>query len=141
MHPGLVFPLMCRHHATEYRVSVNRIYGLKPLHNVAAAATHIQTTCHARIAQFGYEQINFNGKAVRLYGRDGPGATAIDGVGIGPVVRCVSGEGTGTVLDGFKHSRYVVFQMAEVIVPRALFREILERIGRLRASPGFAEVG
>jgi len=40
-----------------------------------------------------------------------------------------------------KHSRYVVFQMAEVIVPRALFREILERIGRLRASPGFAEVG
>ena len=88
-----------------------------------------------------YEQINFNGKAVRLYGRDGPGATAIDGIGIGPVVRCVSGEGTGTVLDGFKHSRYVVFQMAEVIVPRALLREILERIGRLRASPGFAEVG
>ena len=37
-----------------------------------------------------------------------------------------------------KHSRYVVFQMAEVIVPRTLFREILERIGRLRASPGFA---
>jgi len=37
-----------------------------------------------------------------------------------------------------RHSRYVVFQMAEVIVPRALFREILERIGRLRASPGFA---
>ena len=40
-----------------------------------------------------------------------------------------------------KHSRYVVFQMAEVIVPRALFREILERIQRLRfltipARPG-----
>ena len=34
-----------------------------------------------------------------------------------------------------KHSRYVVFQMAEVVVPRALFREILERIRRLRASP------
>ena len=33
-----------------------------------------------------------------------------------------------------RHSRYVVFQMAEVIVPRALFREILERIGRLRVS-------
>lgn len=36
------------------------------------------------------------------------------------------------------HSRYVIFQMAEVVVPRALFREILERIGRLRTSPGFA---
>jgi len=29
------------------------------------------------------------------------------------------------------HSRYVVFQMAEVAVPRALFRAILERIRRL----------
>jgi hypothetical protein len=34
-----------------------------------------------------------------------------------------------------KHSRYVVFQMGKVVVPRALFREILERISRLRASP------
>ena len=31
----------------------------------------------------------------------------------------------------------VVLQMDEVAVPRALFREILERIGRLRASPEF----
>lgn len=30
------------------------------------------------------------------------------------------------------HSGYVVFQMAEVIVPRALFRKILERIRQLR---------
>jgi len=36
-----------------------------------------------------------------------------------------------------RHSRYVIFQMAEVAVPRALFREILERIGRLRANPEF----
>jgi len=27
-----------------------------------------------------------------------------------------------------KHSRYVIFQMAEVMVSKALFREILERI-------------
>ena len=40
-----------------------------------------------------------------------------------------------------KHSRYVVFQMAEVIVPRALFREILERIGRLRVSIESAGAG
>jgi hypothetical protein len=39
------------------------------------------------------------------------------------------------------HSRYVIFQMAEVTVPRILFREILDRIRRLRfltipARPG-----
>ena len=39
------------------------------------------------------------------------------------------------------HSRYVVFQMAEVAVPKALFWEILGRIGRLRASPEFAGAG
>jgi hypothetical protein len=33
------------------------------------------------------------------------------------------------------HSKAVTFQMAEVVVPRALFAAILERIGRLRASP------
>jgi hypothetical protein len=40
-----------------------------------------------------------------------------------------------------KHPRYVVFQMAEVVVPRALFGEILERIGRLRASPELSGLG
>ena len=30
------------------------------------------------------------------------------------------------------HSRYVIFQMAEVAVPKRLFRVILERIRRLR---------
>lgn len=30
------------------------------------------------------------------------------------------------------HSRYVIFQMAEVAVPKGLFRAILERIRRLR---------
>lgn len=30
------------------------------------------------------------------------------------------------------HSRYVIFQMAEVAVPRTLFAAILERIQRLR---------
>jgi len=40
-----------------------------------------------------------------------------------------------------RHSSYVVFQMAEVVVPKALFREILGRIGRLRASPELARAG
>jgi len=40
-----------------------------------------------------------------------------------------------------RHSRYVIFQMAEVAVPQTLFREILGRIRRLRfltipARPG-----
>jgi hypothetical protein len=34
-----------------------------------------------------------------------------------------------------RHSKYVVFQLAEVAIPRQLFREILRRIARLRASP------
>jgi len=34
-----------------------------------------------------------------------------------------------------KHSRHVIFQMAEVAMPRALFKAILERIGRLWLPP------
>jgi hypothetical protein len=33
-----------------------------------------------------------------------------------------------------RHGRYVVFQLAEVSVPRALFAEILRRIDDLRPS-------
>jgi hypothetical protein len=33
-----------------------------------------------------------------------------------------------------RHSRQVIFQMAEVAVPRELFQTILERIGRLRLA-------
>jgi hypothetical protein len=34
-----------------------------------------------------------------------------------------------------RHGRYVLFQLAEVAVPRALFAEILRRIDRLRPTP------
>ncbi len=34
-----------------------------------------------------------------------------------------------------RHSRYVIFQMAEVMVSRSLFHEILERIKRLKPIP------
>ncbi len=40
-----------------------------------------------------------------------------------------------------RHSRYVVFQMAEVVVSRILFQQILERISRLRASPELVRAG
>jgi hypothetical protein len=33
------------------------------------------------------------------------------------------------------HGRYMVFQLAEVAVPRALFAELLRRLGRLRLRP------
>jgi hypothetical protein len=32
------------------------------------------------------------------------------------------------------HAKYIVFQLAEVAVPRQLFAAILERIGRLRLA-------
>jgi hypothetical protein len=47
------------------------------------------------------EAVNFHGKAVRLYSTDGPGATTINGAGAYHVVQCVSGEGAGTILEGF----------------------------------------
>ncbi|MFH1743281.1 MAG: hypothetical protein ABIH23_30110 [bacterium] len=34
------------------------------------------------------------------------------------------------------HARYVTFQMAEVAIPRDLFKIILARIARLRPAPG-----
>jgi len=34
-----------------------------------------------------------------------------------------------------RHSRYVIFEMAEVLVSKMLFQEILERIGRLKPVP------
>jgi hypothetical protein len=47
------------------------------------------------------EAVNFHGKPIRLYSLDGPGATTINGAGAYHVVQCVSGEGAGTILEGF----------------------------------------
>jgi hypothetical protein len=35
-----------------------------------------------------------------------------------------------------RHTRRIIFQLAEVAVPRELFAAILERISRLRLAPG-----
>ena len=35
-----------------------------------------------------------------------------------------------------RHARRLVFQLAEVVVPREVFRQVLERIGGLHAAPG-----
>ena len=40
-----------------------------------------------------------------------------------------------------RHSRYVIFQMAEVMVSRSLFYDILERIRQLKAIPITPEPG
>jgi hypothetical protein len=34
-----------------------------------------------------------------------------------------------------RHGRYVVFQLVEVAVPRALFAKFVRRLDRLRGSP------
>jgi len=39
-----------------------------------------------------------------------------------------------------RHSRHVVFQMAEVTVPWKLLGEILDLIGRLKADPNLVSV-
>jgi hypothetical protein len=55
------------------------------------------------VAQGTYhETINFNGKAIKLYSSSGPALTTIDATGLdASVVTCTSGEGSGTILEGF----------------------------------------
>jgi hypothetical protein len=48
------------------------------------------------------EAIDFKGKAVHLHSLDGPETTIINATGLqATVVKCASGEGSGTVLEGF----------------------------------------
>jgi hypothetical protein len=47
------------------------------------------------------ENIDFLGKAITLQSEEGPDVTVIDGNQAGSVVKCVSGEGSNSVLDGF----------------------------------------
>ena len=35
-----------------------------------------------------------------------------------------------------RHARRLVFQLAEVAVPREVFRQVLERVGGLHPAPG-----
>ncbi|MHC5005781.1 MAG: right-handed parallel beta-helix repeat-containing protein [Planctomycetota bacterium] len=55
---------------------------------VVAAGTYVET-------------VDFGGRAVTLRSADGPEVTIIDAHGVGTVVVCDSGEGPGTVLQGF----------------------------------------
>jgi hypothetical protein len=45
--------------------------------------------------------VDFLGKAITVRSSDGPDVTVIDAQGVGRVVRCHTGEGPDTVLDGF----------------------------------------
>jgi len=48
------------------------------------------------------ETIDFIGKAITLHSSDGPDVTVIDATGLNDcVVKCISGEGPNTLLDGF----------------------------------------
>ncbi len=48
-----------------------------------------------------FETIDFLGNAIALRSSDGPDVTIIDAQQTGTVVTCNSGEGPGTVLEGF----------------------------------------
>jgi hypothetical protein len=48
-----------------------------------------------------FETINFQGKAIRLRSSHGPEVTTIDAQGVGNVVKCNSGEGPDTTIEGF----------------------------------------
>ncbi len=48
-----------------------------------------------------FETVNLLGKAITLHSSDGAEVTTIDAQGTDTVVTCMSGEGPGTVLDGF----------------------------------------
>jgi hypothetical protein len=47
------------------------------------------------------ENIDLVGKAVHLFGLQGAALTVVDGGGLDSVVKCISGEGADTVLEGF----------------------------------------
>ena len=58
------------------------------------------------------------------------------------MVRCL---GPGSLIWGIsvkiggrlvRHARRLVFQLAEVAVPKEVFRQVLERIGGLHPAPG-----
>ncbi|MDG2199984.1 MAG: hypothetical protein P8K80_02215 [Phycisphaerales bacterium] len=49
------------------------------------------------------ESINPGGKAIRIFATEGPRLTFLDGTGQhNSVIRCVSGEGAGTIIEGFR---------------------------------------
>ncbi len=63
-------------------------------------ATFDGQECHVRPGTYN-ETINFNGKAITVQSTDGADVTTIDGAGLNDsVVKCVSGEGADTVLQG-----------------------------------------
>ncbi|MHC5024514.1 MAG: hypothetical protein ACYTGG_11520, partial [Planctomycetota bacterium] len=66
---------------------------------ITAAVTGVD---EVEVAPGTYDEvINFLGKAIMVRSAGGPDLTTIDGGGTFHVVRCVNGEGSATVLDGF----------------------------------------
>jgi hypothetical protein len=84
---------------------------VKPIYNVTRGLYYWQVQAAIDDANDGdeieaapgtyNEAINFSGKAIRLYSSGGRAVTTIDGTGASHVVQCTSGEGAGTILEGF----------------------------------------
>ncbi len=73
-----------------------------PFSSIQAAIDAAVDTDEVVVAAGTYfETINFLGKAITVRSSDGPAVTTIDAQGAGSVVTCNSGEGPGTVLEGF----------------------------------------
>ncbi|MHC4461958.1 MAG: right-handed parallel beta-helix repeat-containing protein, partial [Planctomycetota bacterium] len=68
---------------------------------IQAAIDDANNSDQIEVAPGIYEAINFKGKAIRLYSRDGSDVTTIDGGGYQQVVRCITGEDANTILEGF----------------------------------------
>jgi parallel beta-helix repeat protein/predicted outer membrane repeat protein len=75
---------------------------LNPYCSIQAAIDAAVDTDEIVVAPGTYfETIDFIGKALWLHSSEGPEVTVIDAQGSGSVVTCESGEGPGTVLEGF----------------------------------------
>jgi len=95
-----------------------------------------------QLAELRDGRIRMNARHATPAGRSRGTAVSDDGGLSGSPMRYEPARGAGSTISTWspgakvvKHSRYVIFQLAEVAVPRELFAAILGRIQRLAPVP------